>query len=120
MSRKNTAQRRKILFVLNNYTRLKKHFGTEQNATVLVSFRQRGYEALEGVDITKGLKLADALINYYRIENGGVDRFIELYFFKGKSFIAAANALFISEKTARNWKAEVLDRAELIAAMLNF
>ncbi len=113
------AERQKLLFILNNYIKLKKTSQrTEENATVLVVFRAYGYETLEEVNIPLGLKVVEALLNYYKINDRGIDEFIDLYFFRHRSYTYIANELHISERTARNWKREVIDRAELVSAML--
>ncbi len=109
------AERQKLLFILNNYTKLKKTSQrTEENATVLVVFRAYGYETLEEVNIPHGLKVVEALLNYYKINGRGIDKFIDLYFFRQRSYTYIVNELHISERTARNWKREVIERAERI------
>ncbi len=111
--------KRKISFILYNYEKLKTGQRTGDSPTVYVTNR-RNYEPMGYVDIPLGLRLVDGLLNYFKIDNQGIDKFIELYFFKHRSFTYIVDELHISERTAFYWRLQVLDKAELIAAMINF
>lgn len=112
--------RKKLLFVLYNYKTLKDLKTNGESPLVFLAYQRNNYESIGNIDIAKGVKVVEALLEYYRIQNRGLDKFIELSFFQRRKRYNVADRLHISESTAGNWRREIIDRAELVAAMLDF
>jgi hypothetical protein len=117
---RSTRTRKKILFILYNYKELNDLKANGGNPLVFLAAKWNNFENIGSVDVAKGIKIVDELLIYYRIQNRGVDKFIELSFFQHHKRVYVSERLHISESTAGNWRREVIDRAELIAAMLEF
>lgn len=71
-------------------------------------------------ELFKEVFIVEEVLNWFKLEGHGRDRFIQLYFIGGCSWTKAEIVCNISHSTLSIWRREVLEKSEIIAKWVNF
>jgi hypothetical protein len=126
---------KKIVALFRNYKRNKKELSEHYNIPVpsgiaydkikvMTDKSRNGQEemTLEYIikreDLFKKVYIVDEVLNWFRLEGHGRDRFIKVFMIGGCSWIKAEMELHISNQTILRWRRDVLEKAEMVASWL--
>ena len=71
-------------------------------------------------ELYKKIYIVEEVLNWFKLEGHGRDRFIKLFMIDGCSWTKAEMDCHISNQTVLRWRREVLDKAEMVAGWLNY
>ena len=71
-------------------------------------------------ELAKKIYIVEEVLNWFKLEGHGRDRFIKLFMIDGCSWTKAEMDCHISNQTVLRWRREVLDKAEMVAGWLNY
>ena len=71
-------------------------------------------------ELYKKIYIVEEVLNWFKLEGHGRDRFIKLFMIDGCSWVKAEMECHISNQTVFRWRREVLDKAEMVAGWLSY
>lgn len=71
-------------------------------------------------DLFKKVFIVEEVLNWFKLEGHGRDRFIRLLFIDGCSWVKTEMECHIARGTLFLWRREVLEKAEMVAKWVNF
>ena len=71
-------------------------------------------------ELFKKVFIVEEVLNWFKLEGHGRDRFIQCFFINGCSWTKAEIMCNISSSTVALWRREVLEKAEIVAKWVNF
>lgn len=71
-------------------------------------------------ELFKKVFIVEEVLNWFKLEGHGRDRFIQLFFINGASWTKAEIMCNISSSTVALWRREVLEKAEIVAKWVDF
>jgi hypothetical protein len=71
-------------------------------------------------ELSKKVYIVEEVINWFKLEGHGRDRFITVLLIDGNSWIKTERVCSIAESTLSLWRRDVLEKAEMVAKWVNF
>ena len=128
---------KKIVLLFRNYKRNKKELLQDYNIPVpsgiaydkikvLADNSRNSQEEMtieyiaKREELFKKVYIVDEVLNWFRLEGHGRDRFIKVFMIGGCSWVKAEMECHISKGTLFWWRKDVLEKAEMVCKWLNF
>lgn len=71
-------------------------------------------------EIFKKVFIVEEVLNWFRLEGHGRERFIKVFFIDGYSWVKTEMECLVVRDTLARWRRDVLDKAEMVGKWINF
>ena len=71
-------------------------------------------------EIFKKVFIVEEVLNWFRLEGHGRERFIKVFFIDGCSWVKTEMECLVVRDTLARWRRDVLDKAEMVGKWINF
>ena len=71
-------------------------------------------------ELAKKIYIIEEVLNRFKLEGHGRDRFIKLFMIDGCSWVKAETKIHCSTHTLARWRKDVLEKAEMVAGWLDY